>query len=133
MTCLIVINCTCSIRSVALPYTRSKYGQRLQPMEYGGFDCRGNEASLSSCRVDESFLETWSDYSSSNHRHYAGVKCIPRNSGKKLKLYTCMIGEINLTYDYNKYPCMQSVSNWLMHADLFQGPIFDQYASGHCL
>lgn len=67
---------------VAIPIRGSEYGQRLKPMEYGGFNCRGNETSLQSCSLSSSYVETWSKLFFSNHRDYAGVKCIPKTTGK---------------------------------------------------
>ena len=65
-----------------VPISGSKFGQRLQPMEYGGMYCRGNEASILHCEVNTGFVETWSKLFFSNQGDYAGVRCIPRTASK---------------------------------------------------
>ena len=60
----------------------SKFGQRLQAMEYGGMSCSGTESSLMQCRVNSYFVELWSQLIFSNQRNYAGVRCIPRKTSE---------------------------------------------------
>ena len=67
---------------VVVPIIGSKFGQRLQAMEYGGMFCRGNETSLLHCRVHRSFTEILSRFIISNQRDYAGVRCIPQTTSK---------------------------------------------------
>ena len=64
-------------------HSRSKFGQRLQAMEYGGMFCRGNETSLLHCEIFSNFVETASSLIISNQGDYAGVRCIPRTSKNK--------------------------------------------------
>ena len=74
--------------TVVLPIYGSRFGQRLQAMEYGGLSCRGSETSLLHCGFSRSFVETWSKLFFSNQRDYAGVRCLPRKQGEnKQALY----------------------------------------------
>ena len=63
-------------------YTNSEFGQRLQPMEYGGLICQGTESSLQDCAVSQSHVETWSDHVYCDQGDSAGVRCTPRIYGK---------------------------------------------------
>ena len=65
-----------------MPFHRSKFGERLQVMEYGGIECRGNETSLLHCRVFDPYVEILSNFIISNQRDYAGVRCILRSASK---------------------------------------------------
>ena len=70
------------VSPVAVPYQSSAFGQRFQPMEFGGLQCTGTESSLQECSVYSRYVVTWSKLFFSNQRHYSGVKCIPRSTGK---------------------------------------------------
>ena len=72
---------------VALPYSGSAFGRRVQPAEYGGLICQGTELSLQQCAVSSSFVRTWSKLFFSNERDYAGVKCTPKEICKIVLLY----------------------------------------------
>lgn len=49
--------------AVSVTYTRSTFGQKVQPMEYGGLSCQGAESSLQECTASQSFVETFSKFS----------------------------------------------------------------------
>lgn len=68
--------------AVSVTYTRSTFGQKVQPMEYGGLSCQGTESSLQECTVSQSFVDTFSKFFFCNQRDYAGVRCIPRTNGE---------------------------------------------------
>ena len=51
----------------------------VQPEEYGGLMCRGNETSLQSCSVDDYYVERHS--SLQYNFGYAQVSCLPRTHG----------------------------------------------------
>jgi len=73
--------------TVAVPCHGSKFGEKIQPMEFGGLQCTGTESSLQQCTVGSSFVRTWSQHFFSNHEDYAGVRCIHRRAGKYVAVY----------------------------------------------
>lgn len=68
--------------AVSVAYGGSAFSERIQPMEYGGFNCQGTESSLQQCAVTGTYVTIWSQLFFCNEEDYAGVRCIPKTHGE---------------------------------------------------
>ena len=83
--------------SVSVPYFRSIFGQRYQPMEFGGLFCRGTESSLQECDVSSYYVMRRSNFGYCNQWDYVGVKCIPRITGKHMYPIVNIVCVVSIT------------------------------------